>query len=148
MGPWTRNQPECTLLSVMTRRTCFALAAAAPLLVAQAEDAARKAAEKWLAFIDQAKYKDAYKQSSQHGRAQATVEEWEPQIRAMREAAGDMQQRNFTSAKATKSMAGAPDGDYMVLEYSTAFAKKAKAVETLMLSREGGNWKAAGYFIR
>ena len=131
----------------MTRRTWLTFSAAAPLLLAQGDDAARKAAERWLALIDQAKYKDAYKQGSQHGRAQATVEEWEPQIRAMREAAGAMQQRNFTSAKATKSMAGAPDGDYAVLEFSTAFANKAKAVETVMMSREGGTWKGCGYAI-
>ncbi len=131
----------------MTRRSCFTLAAAAPFAFAQSEDAARKAAEKWLALIDQGKYKDAYKQSSQHMRAQATVDEWEPQISAMREGAGAMQSRNFTSAKATKSMAGAPDGDYMVLEYGSAFAKKTKAVETVMVSREGGAWKAAGYYI-
>ena len=116
--------------------------------MAQTEDAARKAAEKWLALVDQGQYKDAYKQSSRHGRAQASVEEWEPQIRAMRDAAGEMQQRNFTSAKAAKSMAGAPDGEYIVLEYATAFAKKANGVETLMMSREGGNWKAAAYSIR
>ena len=132
----------------MTRRTWLTFSAAAPLLLAQGDDAARKAAEKWLALIDEAKYKDAYKQGSRHGRAQATVEEWEPQIRAMREAAGAMQQRNFTSAKATKSMAGAPDGDYAVLEFSTACAKKTKAVETVMMSREGGTWKGCGYAIR
>ncbi len=122
--------------------------AASPLLLAQPEAAARAAAEKWLALLDQGKYRDAYKQASQHSRAQATAEEWESQIRAMRDAAGALGSRNFSSAKATKSMAGAPDGEYMVLEFSTAFANKAKAVETVMMSREGGNWKAAGYFIR
>ena len=134
----------------MTRRTCLVLAAAAaaPFVSAQSEDAARKAAEKWLGLIDQGKYKDAYKQSSQYMRAQATAEEWEPQIRAMREGAGDMQSRNFSSAKVTKQMAGAPDGDYMVLEYNTALTKKGKAVETVMMSSEGGGWKTAGYFIR
>jgi hypothetical protein len=135
-------------IEVMTRRSWITLSAAAPLLLAQSEEAARKAAEKWLDLIDQAKYKDAYKQGSQHVRAQATIEEWEPQIRAMREAAGDKRQRNFTSAKPTKTMAGAPDGEYMVLEFAAAFSKKAKAAETVMMSREGGAWKGAGYFIR
>ena len=131
-----------------TRRVWLGFAAAAPLVFAQGDDAVRKAADKWLALVDAAKYKDAYKQASQHTRAQASAEEWEPQIRAMREAAGAMKERDFTNAKPTKSMAGAPDGEYMLLEFSTAFANKAKAVETLMMSREGGTWKAAGYFIR
>lgn len=131
----------------MTRRTWLTIAAAAPLLPAQSEGAARKAAEKWLALIDQGNYKDAYKQGSRHGQDHATFEEWEPQVRAMRDGVGEMQQRNFTSAKATKSMAGAPDGDYMVLEFASAFAKKAKASESVMMSREGGTWKGCGYFI-
>lgn len=131
----------------MTRKSFFALTAAAPFAFAQSEGAARSAAEKWLALIDQGKFKDAYRQSSQHMRAPVTVDEWEPQMRAMRDAAGEMQSRNFTSAKATKQMAGAPAGEYMLLEYGTAFAKKAKAAETVMMSREGGTWKAAAYYI-
>jgi len=130
----------------MTRRACFAFALSLPVLTAQ-DDAARLAAEKWLTLLDQARYKDAYKQSSQHSRAQASAAEWEAQIKAMRDAAGAKQSRQFSSAKPAKSMAGAPDGDYMLLEFATAFANKPKAVETLMLSLESGAWKAAGYFI-
>jgi 2-oxo-4-hydroxy-4-carboxy--5-ureidoimidazoline (OHCU) decarboxylase len=48
---------------------------------------------------------------------------------AMREAAGSLKSRNFTSAKSSKTHPGAPDGDYMILEYSTAFDKKPKAAE-------------------
>jgi ferric-dicitrate binding protein FerR (iron transport regulator) len=131
----------------MTRRSCLMLTLVLPVLSAQ-DDAARQAAEKWLALLDQGKYKDAYKQASQHSRAQATSAEWEAQIKAMRDATGDMQSRQFSSAKPAKSMAGAPDGDYLLLEFSTAFANKPKAVEMLMLSHEAGAWKAAAYFIR
>lgn len=132
----------------MTTRRAWIGIAAATLALAQADDAARKAADKWLALLDQGKYKDAYKQASQHSRAQATSDEWEAQIRSMRDAAGAMQKRDFTTSKSTRTMAGAPDGEYLLLEFSTAFAKKTQAVETLMLSKEGGAWKAAGYFIR
>ncbi len=136
-----------TLSFVTTRRVWLGIAAGFPLLCADGEEAARKAGETWLSLLDQGKYRDAWNQASEHGRVEVTAEEWEGQIRAMREAAGQMQNRKFSIARATRTMAGAPDGEYMVLEYSTAFAKKAKAVETLMMSREGGNWKAAGYHI-
>lgn len=122
------------------------MTAATPILLAQGEDAVRAAAEKWLALIDQGKYKDAYRQSSQHVRARATAEEWEPQLRAMREPAGALKSRTFSSAKAAKGMAGAPDGEYVVIQFAAAFEKKATATETVMMSREGA-WKAAGYFI-
>ena len=129
----------------MTRRSCLALAAA-PLLLAQTEDAARKAAEKWLALLDEAKYPDARKQASKHSRPQISADEWHAQLKDMREAAGSLKSRNFTSAKASKTHPGAPDGDYMILEYATAFDKKSKAAEVVVLSREGG-WKIAGYSI-
>ncbi len=129
----------------MTRRS---LLAALPLpLLAAGEESARKDAEKWLTLVDNARYRDAYKAASRHSRSQATAEEWEAQIRALHEAAGAPRQRTFSSAKATRSLPGAPDGEYMILEFSTAFEKKEKAVETLMMSRESGSWKAAGYFI-
>lgn len=130
---------------VITRRCCFVLAAA-PLLVAQNEDAARKAAEKWLALLDDGKYPDAWKQASKHSRPQISAEEWHGQLKALREGAGKLQSRQYTSTKASKTHPGAPDGDYMILEYSTAFEKKPKAVEIVVLSREGG-WKVAGYSI-
>jgi hypothetical protein len=131
----------------MTRRSCVSLLLTLPALTAQ-QDAARLAAEKWLTLLDQARFKDAYKQSSQHSRAQATSPEWEAQIKAMRDAAGEWKSRKFSSAKPAKSLAGAPDGDYMLLEFSSVFANKPSAVESLMLSRESGTWKPAGYFIR
>lgn len=130
-----------------TRRVWLGIAAGFPLLCADGEVAARNAGEKWLALLDQGKVREAWTQASEAHRPEITAEEWEAQIRKLREAAGQMQNRKFSSARPTRTMAGAPDGEYMVLEYSTAFAKKAKAVETLMMSREGGNWKAASYHI-
>lgn len=143
--PWKQNIAYATLSKVTTRRSLFALAAA-PLLLAQNEDAARKAADKWLALLDEGKYPDAWKQASKHSRPQISADEWFAQLKAMREAAGTLKSRNFTSAKPSKTHPGAPDGDYMILEYATAFDKKPKAAEIVVLSREGG-WKIAGYAI-
>jgi hypothetical protein len=131
----------------MTRRILLAGAAFPLALMAAGEDAARKDAEKWLALVDNGRYRDAYKSASRHSRSQATAEEWEAQIRVLHEAVGAPRQRTFSSAKPSRSLPGAPDGEYMILEFSTAFEKKEKAVETLMMSRESGAWKAAGYFI-
>ena len=47
-----------------------------------------------------------------------------------------------------KSLPGTPDGEYAVVLFQTAFAKKADSVETLTFALEEGKWKCAGYFIR
>jgi hypothetical protein len=54
-------------------------------------------------------------------------------------AAGDRQ---------TKSLPGAPDGDYDIVRFNTEFANKHGAVETVVLTREAGGWKVDGYFIK
>jgi hypothetical protein len=49
---------------------------------------------------------------------------------------------------ASKSLPGAPDGDYEVVQFQTSFANKAAANETVVLSLEASGWKVDGYFIR
>jgi hypothetical protein len=56
--------------------------------------------------------------------------------------------RSLESETATNTLPGAPDGQYEVLRFQSAFANKAAAVEILTLKREGDAWKVAGYFIK
>jgi hypothetical protein len=44
---------------------------------------------------------------------------------------------------------GAPDGDYAVIQFSTEFAHKRTARETVTPMRDAdGEWRVSGYFIR
>jgi hypothetical protein len=46
-------------------------------------------------------------------------------------------------------MPGAPDGDYVVMQFDTRFEHKQAAVETVtFLQEKQGGWKAAGYYIK
>jgi hypothetical protein len=46
-------------------------------------------------------------------------------------------------------MPGAPDGDYVVMQFDTRFANKQAAVETVTFMQEKhGTWKAVGYYIK
>jgi hypothetical protein len=44
---------------------------------------------------------------------------------------------------------GAPDGEYVVIQYESSFEHKQAAVETVtpMLDKDG-TWRVSGYFIR
>jgi hypothetical protein len=45
-------------------------------------------------------------------------------------------------------MPGAPDGDYVVMQFDTRLANKHAAVETVTFLQEKQDaWKAAGYYI-
>ena len=44
---------------------------------------------------------------------------------------------------------GAPDGQYVVIQFKTAFANKQSAIETVTpMLEEDGRWLVAGYFIK
>lgn len=49
----------------------------------------------------------------------------------------------------TRTMPGAPDGQYVVLQYETSFENKAAAAETVSLVIDtDAVWRVTGYFIR
>ena len=68
---------------------------------------------------------------------------------AFRQPLGKTTSRKLKSAKYTKTLPGAPDGEYVVIQYQTSFAKKKSAVETVtpMLDNDG-KWKVSGYYIK
>lgn len=45
--------------------------------------------------------------------------------------------------------AGAPDGEYVVIQFSASFANKKSALETItpMLGKDG-KWRVSGYYMK
>ena len=43
---------------------------------------------------------------------------------------------------------GAPDGEYVVLQFQADFENKAQAVETITPMLDEGQWRVSGYYIR
>jgi len=70
------------------------------VLLAQ-DDRARTDAEKWLGLVDNAKYRDSWKEASKPFRTQATAEEWERQVKGVREMLGALESRKHASSQAT-----------------------------------------------
>jgi hypothetical protein len=134
-----------------------ALAAAtllfAVVLTAQAqqkpEPLGQKSAEAWLALIDSGKYPDSWDQTSQLFKSAVTKQQWATKVGAVRDPLGKLLSRKLRSATYTKTLPGAPDGEYVVIQYDSSFEHKQSAVETLtpMLDKDG-TWRVSGYFIR
>lgn len=139
----------------MTRR--LVAAAVLSLLLtasARAEDAdavtkATAAATAWLALTDAGQYQDSWKQASSTFQASLTSTHWQSALQATRLPLGALKTRTLRSATYTRTLPGAPDGEYVVIRYDSSFANKAAAVETVTPSRErDGSWRVSGYFIR
>lgn len=124
---------------------------AAERLLAQpsADPAASRAAEPWLALVDSGRYAESWKQAASLFRSKITAAQWEEAVRSAREPLGAVVSRNLVSAQYTRTLPGAPDGEYVVLRYETEFANKKKAVETVTPMKDSdGAWRIAGYFIQ
>ena len=135
------------------------LAAATALLLllslpARAEDAdgvakATAAATAWLALTDAGQYQESWKRASSLFRASVTNTHWQSALQATRLPLGILKSRTVRSAKYTRSLPGAPDGEYVVIQFDSSFENKAAAVETVTPSREkDGSWRVSGYFIK
>ncbi len=140
---------------VSIRLLLLALAGAAAFVAGcapanpEAVEAATAAAEDWLALVDQGKYEESWQEAAQAFRNHVTAEEWTRQIQPIRDPLGDLQSREVSGASYATSLPGAPDGEYVIIRFKTAFANKGTAVETVtpMLDADG-TWRVSGYFIK
>jgi uncharacterized protein DUF4019 len=124
----------------------LSLAAAAQ---AKPEDAAKQSAAAWLAIVDSGKYAASWDETATTFKAALSRQQWEQALEKVRAPLGKVRSRNLKSATYTKSLPGAPDGEYVVIQYDTEFEQKASAVETVvpMLDKDG-KWRVSGYFIK
>jgi hypothetical protein len=114
-----------------------------------AERLAVGAALDWLALIDRGAYAKSWQEASAYFRGAITETRWDGSLRGVRAPLGAVRSRQSRTTKEAGSLPGAPDGHYVVMEFSTSFAHKASAIETVTFMKEpDGRWRAAGYFIR
>ncbi|MDD5138124.1 MAG: DUF4019 domain-containing protein, partial [Candidatus Omnitrophica bacterium] len=46
------------------------------------------------------------------------------------------------------TLPGAPDGEYVIVQFDTTFENKKSSVESVTMSLEAdGRWRVSGYFI-
>lgn len=109
---------------------------------------AEQVAGKWLALIDGQRYQLSWEQSAILVRQQLDAAEWARAISAARQPLGNMLQRKLLSATYTTSLPGAPDGEYVVLQYQTRFENKKNSIETITPMLDGAEWRVSGYYVR
>jgi serine/threonine protein kinase len=113
------------------------------------ETAAVSAAETWLAGIDAGSYSQSWKDAAAFFKKAITEAGWSAAVTGVRQPLGALVSRKLKSAQYTRSLPGAPDGEYVFMQFDTSFAAKIAAVETVTFMKEpDGTWKAAGYLIK
>ena len=104
-------------------------------------------AKQWLTLVDDGNYADSYKQMGALATAKMSAADWTQKVSGARTPLGAMSSRNIKDVKMSKTLPGAPDGQYAVIRYDSAFAHKAAAVETVVLVSGKDGWSVVGYSI-
>jgi uncharacterized protein DUF4019 len=105
-------------------------------------------ANTWVSLVDAKRWDDSWAAAGTLFKSQMPQARWASTIAPVREPLGEVSSRALKSVTKSKSLPGAPDGEYEVVEFQTSFANKAAATETVVLSHEASGWKVDGYFIR
>ncbi len=113
------------------------------------EKAAVYAAEKWLALVDSGKYAESWNQAAVYFKNAVRQEQWEQSLQAVRKPLGRLLSRTVKNKAFMTSLPGAPDGEYVVIQFDASFENKKSAIETVTPMLESdGNWRVSGYYIK
>ena len=127
------------------------LAIAAP--AAPASDtptaAAEGAARAWLALVDAGQYAASWNSASTQFRQRISSAQWAAAVAGVRAPLGALKSRTLQSATPTNTLPGAPDGQYVVLQFAASFEHKAGAIETVTPVKDAdGTWHVSGYYLK
>jgi hypothetical protein len=116
---------------------------------AKAEAAAVAAAESWLALVDNDQYAESWDAAAGYLQRAVGKDDFVKALAAARTPLGKVLSRKLKSKEYRTSLPGAPDGQYVVLQFETSLANKKSAVETVTPMLDKNNtWRISGYFIR
>ena len=117
--------------------------------VSEKETAAVYAAEKWLAIVDAGNYAASWKEAAEYFRNAVKPEQWEQSMQAVRRPLGKLISRKMQTKSYKTSLPGAPDGEYVVIQFETSFENKKTAIETVSPMKDrDGKWRISGYYIK
>lgn len=137
-----------TLIPVLTL-VCSVLLCWAAVADQRSEEEAIGAAEMWLALVDDGKYSESWEATAVLFRSAVTKEQWERALNAARKPLGRCIARKVKWRQYSTSLPGAPDGEYVIIQYETSFENKKAAVETITPMREqDGEWRVSGYYMK
>jgi len=115
---------------------------------AASREEAQARAQAWLSLVDNQKYAESWAESSSMFRSRVPQQRWIDEAKRVREPLGSVNSRRSLTVRFAKTLPGAPDGDYAVLQFQSSFTHKAAAIETVTLVLDDGQLRAVGYFIK
>jgi hypothetical protein len=112
------------------------------------ENEALRAARAWLAVVDTGDYDESWNAAAGYFRNAIGNEQWRQTLTGVRQPLGNVVSRELRGKTYATELPGAPDGEYVVIQFNTTFENKRVTVETVTpMLEDDGSWLVAGYFI-
>ncbi len=110
---------------------------------------ATEAAKAWLELVDTGRFDDSWEAAAGSFKNAIKKEQWRDMAAAVRGPLGTVLSRELKTAEYRTTLPGAPDGEYVVIQFAASFEHKKSAIETVTPMRDSdGTWRVSGYFIR
>ena len=137
------------LTATMFAITLLASAVPATTSAETPEAAAESAALAWLSLVDAGNYAQSWSAASTLFRQKESESQWQSAAADARAPLGALKSRKVQSATLKNSLPGAPDGEYVVVQFASSFEHKATAIETVTPMKDvDGKWHVSGYYIK
>ncbi|HEX4521941.1 MAG TPA: DUF4019 domain-containing protein [Casimicrobiaceae bacterium] len=105
--------------------------------------------DRWLALIDHGKFAESWTEAAAVLQEAITQKEWSADLAGRQQKLGRTIMRERKAESYSKTLRGAPTGDYVTVTYLTKFEKTPLVEETLAVARDAiGQWHVAGYDIQ
>ena len=114
----------------------------------EAEQAAFKATEAWLALVDAGDFEASWEISAPSFKGAESRESWAAKARGYREPLGALQSRQLNTTSYFTNLWGAPDGEYTIVVYDSHWEAGAIFESITMQRQLDGLWLVAGYKVR
>ena len=100
-------------------------------------------------MLDEGKYPESWQSAASLFQAAIAQDKWVSQLGMVRNGLRQGRRAQAAGHQIPHQLPGAPDGEYVVLQYEATFANKKNAIETItpMLDKDGA-WKVSGYYIK
>jgi hypothetical protein len=140
-------------LRITTFALCAAIVGGMAVAPLRADEPSRKAAkivaEAWLDLVDSEKYGESWEEAASYFQSRISKDDWIAMVGPVRKPLGALKSRQFLGSKYVTEAPGAPDGEYVIIQYKASYENKKNAVETITPMKDaGGRWRVSGYHVR
>ncbi|MBC3810133.1 DUF4019 domain-containing protein [Undibacterium aquatile] len=109
---------------------------------------AQTAATQWLELVDGGDYAASWDQAGSVFKGMVEKSKWLDAIQGIRSPLGAAKFRKVKSADYKKNIQGAPEGEYVTVQFETTFENKNGAIEVVTpMKDKDGTWRVTGYFV-